>query len=129
MYGKASRQGELAHTTKESDLNRINKAHFAEMGICLLKDVKPYSVQDWLRKLPRRSENQSSPARTHVPLFEKAMLWEFIPFERNPMGLVELKGVSKRTKPPRILTEFEFVALLSQLPQPYKSMVLLAGCT
>ena len=62
-------------------------------------------------------------------LFEKAMLWELIPFERNPMGLVELKGVSKRTKPPRILTEDELVALLNQFPQPYKSMVLLAGCT
>jgi len=35
-------------------------------------------------------------------LFKKAMLWELIPLERNPMGLVELKGVSKRLKPPRI---------------------------
>jgi Phage integrase family len=44
------------------------------------------------------------------------------------MGLIELKGVSKRLKP-RILTEDEFVALLNQLVQPYKTMVLLAGCT
>jgi hypothetical protein len=40
------------------------------------------------------------------------MLWELIPLERNPMGLVELKGVSKRLRPPRILTEEEFGALL-----------------
>jgi hypothetical protein len=45
-------------------------------------------------------------------LFEKAMLLELIPSERNPMGLVELKGVSKRLRPPRILTEAEFGALL-----------------
>jgi integrase len=62
-------------------------------------------------------------------LFEKAMLWELIPFERNPMDLVELKGVSKRLKPPRILTEEEFGALLNQLEHPYRCMVLLAGCT
>jgi hypothetical protein len=34
-----------------------------------------------------------------------AMLWELVPLERNPMGLVELKGVSRRLRPPRILTE------------------------
>jgi integrase len=62
-------------------------------------------------------------------LFEKAMLWELVPFERNPIGLVELKEVSRRLKPPRILTQHEFVDLLNQLLQPYRSMVLLAGCT
>jgi len=51
------------------------------------------------------------------------------PIERNPIGLVELKGVSKRLRAPRILTEEEFVALFNQLLQPYRSMVLLAGCT
>jgi Phage integrase family len=45
------------------------------------------------------------------------------------MALVELKGVSKRLRPPRILTEEEFGALLNQLVHPYRCMVLLAGCT
>ncbi len=57
------------------------------------------------------------------------MLWELIPLERKSMTLVELKGVSKRLKPPRILTEEEFGALLNQLDHPYRCMVLLAGCT
>jgi len=55
-------------------------------------------------------------------LFEKAMLWESIPLERNRMALVELKGVSKRLRPPRILTEEEFGALLNQLVHPYRCM-------
>jgi hypothetical protein len=45
-------QGELAHTTKETELNRINKHISPRWGRCLLKDVKPYPVQAWLRKLP-----------------------------------------------------------------------------
>jgi integrase len=45
------------------------------------------------------------------------------------MSLVELRGVSKRMKPPRILTEREFGALLNELVHPYRCMVLLAGCT
>ena len=121
--------GGLAHTTKEPDLNRVNKHIAPRWGKCLLKDVKPYSVQDWLRKLPLAPKTKCHLRGLMYRLFEKAMLWELIPFERNPMGLVELKGVSKRIKPPRILTEAEFVALLNQLRQPYKSMVLLAGCT
>jgi integrase len=122
-------RGELAHTTKEPDLNRINKHISPKWGRCLLKDVKPYLVQDWLRKLPVAPKTKSHLRGLVYRLFEKAMLWELIPFERNPMSLVELKGVSRRLRPPRILTEEEFVALLNQLLQPYRSMVLLAGCT
>ena len=121
--------GDLAHTTKEPDLNRVNKHISPKWGKCLLKDVKPYLVQDWLRKLPLAPKTKGHLRGLMYRLFEKAMLWELIPFERNPMSLVELKGVSKRLKPPRILTEEDFVNLLQQLLQPYRSMVLLAGCT
>ena len=121
--------GELAHTTKEVDRSRINNHISPKWGKCLLKDVKPYLVQDWLRKLPVAPKTKGHLRGLMYRLFEKAMLWELTPFERNPMSLVELKGVSKRLRAPRILTEEEFVALFNQLLQPYRSMVLLAGCT
>ena len=121
--------GELAHTTKETELNRINKHISPRWGRCLLKDVKPYPVQDWLRKLPVAPKTKSHLRGIMHRLFEKAMLWELIPFERNPISVVELKGVTRRLKPPRFLTEHELAALLNQLLQPYRSMVLLAGCT
>jgi integrase len=121
--------GELAHTTKEVDRSRINSHISPKWGKRLLKDVKPYLVQDWLRKLPVAPKTKGHLRGLMYRLFEKAMLWELTPIERNPMSLVELKGVSKRLRAPRILTEEEFVALLNQLLQPYRSMVLLAGCT
>ena len=122
-------KGDLAHTTKEPDLNRINKHISPKWGMCLLGEVKPYPVQEWLRKLPMAPKTRGHVRSLMYRLFEKAMLWELIPLERNPMGLVELKGVSKRLRPPRILTEEEFGALLNQLVHPYRCMVLLAGCT
>ena len=122
-------RGDLAHTTKEPDLNRINKHISPKWGSHLLREVKPYPVQDWLRQLPMAPKTRGHIRSLMYRLFEKAMLWELIPLERNPMGLVELKGVSKRLKPPRILTEEEFGALLDQLDHPYRCMVLLAGCT
>jgi integrase len=121
--------GDLAHTTREPDLNRIHKHISPRWGICLLREIKPYPVQDWLRKLPLAPKTKGHIRGLMYRLLEKAMLWELIPLERNPMGLVELKGVSKRLKPPRILTEEEFGALLDQLDHPYRCMVLLAGCT
>ena len=103
------------------------QAHLAEVGQLPLREVKPYPVQDWLRKLPLAPKTRGHLRGLMYRLFEKAMLWELTPLERNPMGLVELKGVSKRLKPPRILTEEEFVALLNQLDHPYRCMVLLGG--
>ena len=122
-------RGDLAHTTKEPDLNRINKHISPKWGMCLLREVKPYPIQEWLRKLPMAPKTRGHIRGLMYRLFEKAMLWELIPLERNPMGLVELRGVSKRLKPPRILTEEEFGALLNELVHPYRCMVLLAGCT
>ena len=122
-------RGDLAHTTKEPDLNRINKHISPRWGTSLLREVKAYPVQEWLRKFPGAPKTKSHIRGLMYRLFEKAMLWELIPLERNPIGLVELKGVSKRLKPPRILTEEEFAALLNQLDHPYRCMVLLAGCT
>jgi len=121
--------GEPAHTTKEVDRSRINSHISPKWGKSLLKDIKPYLVQDWLRKLPVAPKTKGHLRGLMYRLFEKAMLWELTPIERNPIGLVELKGVSKRLRAPRILTEEEFVALFNQLLQPYRSMVLLAGCT
>ena len=122
-------KGDLAHTTKEPDLNRINKHISPKWGLCLLGEVKPYPVQEWLRKLPVAPKTRGHVRSLMYRLFEKAMLWELIPLDRNPISVVELKGVSKRLRPPRILTEKEFGTLLSQLVHPYRCMVPLAGCT
>jgi integrase len=121
-------RGDLAHTTKEPDLNRINKHISPKWGTSLLPEIKPYAVQQWLRTLAVAPKIKSHIRGLMYRLFEKAMLWEPIALECNPIGLVELKGVSKRKKSPRILTVEEFGALLRELVHPYRCMVLLAGC-
>jgi len=52
-------RGDLAHTTKEPDLNRINKHISPKWGTSLLREVKPYPVQEWLRKLPVAPKTRS----------------------------------------------------------------------
>lgn len=56
------------------------------------------------------------------------MFWELIPTERNPMGLVEIPGSSRRTKKPIILTVDQCFAILQLLIEPYRTMVVVAQC-
>ena len=62
-------------------------------------------------------------------LYEKAMLWEMVEWQRNPMEFVEIKGISKRQKRPVILTVEQFFLILPQIPQPYRMMALRAQCS
>jgi integrase len=94
-----------------------------------IAEVKPALVQEWLRGMSRAPKTKGHIKALMHRLFEKAMLWELAPLERNPMQLVEVKGISKRTKRPIILTEEQCVALIYRLPEPYRTMVIVAICT
>ncbi len=61
-------------------------------------------------------------------LFDKAMLWELLDVERNPMDLVEVKGISKRKKRPRILQVKDAWQILDEMIHPYRTIVLIALC-
>ncbi len=62
-------------------------------------------------------------------LYEKAMLWEMVEWQRNPMELVEIKGISKRRKKPVVLAVEQYYLILGLLPDPYRTMVVVAQCT
>ena len=62
-------------------------------------------------------------------LYEKAMLWEMVDWQRNPMQLVEIKGISKRRKKPIVLTVEQYYQVLALIPQPYRTMAVVAQCT
>jgi len=57
------------------------------------------------------------------------MLWEMIELQRNPMTLVEIRGISKRRKKPIVLTIEQYVSLLDHWQDPYRTMVIAAQCT
>src|SRR5207244_2820466 len=57
-------------------------------------------------------------------LFNCAMRWELI--DKNPVDLV--RQSTRRREIPRVLTPGEFKQLLNALGEPYRTMVLVAGC-
>src|SRR5664279_2629186 len=57
------------------------------------------------------------------------MLWGLMDVQRNPMGPLKLKGISKRLKKPQILTPEQFQELVSEVREPYRTVVIVAMCT
>jgi integrase len=56
------------------------------------------------------------------------MKWEILKTQRNPMQLVEIKGVTKRIRKKIVLTVEQYHALLAELPYHIQVMVMIAMC-
>jgi len=91
-----------------------------------IAQVKPLPVKLWVNDLKLAGKSKGHIREMMHLLFNWAMRWELIPVERNPMSLVRVKGSSKRTKVPRILTIKEFNLLLAGLTEPFRTMALVA---
>lgn len=120
--------GELSYSTASSYLSVIKRVR-AKWGAHRVARVKPMHVQEWLRNLEAAPKTKGHIKAVIHRLYEKAMLWEMVEWQRNPMELVEIKGISKRRKRPVILTVEQFFLILPLIPQPYRTMVLLAQCS
>jgi integrase len=62
-------------------------------------------------------------------LFNKAKLYGMLDFHENPIGLVEVRGISKRRRKPADLTIEQFFMIHDLLPEPYCHMTFVALCT
>ena len=91
--------------------------------------MKPLEVQEWLKKMDAAPKTKGHVKALMHRLYEKAMLWEMVEWQRNPMQLVEIKGISKRQKKPIVLTVEQYYQILALIPQPYRTMVVVAQCT
>src|SRR5271165_682325 len=111
---------------------RTNHSQYSSLlpkwGDSCLEDVRPALVQDWLRKLVLSPKYKGHIRSLMYRLFDKAMLWELLNVERNPMDLVEVKGISKRKKRPRVLQVKDAWQMLDALVQPFRTIVLIGLC-
>jgi integrase len=116
------------HSTRKSYMTILNKHIVPRWQYTHLADVRPMFVQDWLDQVPLAPKTKGKIKALMHRLFEKAMFWELMPVGRNPMALVEVQGASKRQKKPIILTVEQYFAVLGLLPEPYRTMVVVAQC-
>ena len=94
-----------------------------------LAGIKALQVAEWLKSLPLSPKTRGQVRALMHLLFERAMLWELIELQRNPIGLVKVKGVSKRQRKPQILAPEKFQELVGKIRDPYRTMAIVAMCT
>jgi len=93
-------------------------------GTQTLQAVKAIPVETWIKSIPRSPNTRAHIRNMMHLLFNCAIRWEVI--DKNPVDLV--RQSTRRRKIPRVLTPGEFKQLLNALGEPYRTMVLVAGC-
>src|SRR5713101_5365759 len=119
---------QITHNTLASYRSMICQHIRPKWGDAHLKDVRPTLVQDWLRSLDLSPKYKGHVRSLMYRLFDKAMLWELLEVDRNPMDLVEVKGISKRKKRPCVLQVKDAWQMLDALVQPFRTIVLIGLC-
>jgi integrase len=121
-------EGELSYSTATSYLSVIKQVR-VKWGSTRITRIRPVQVQEWLKQMNAAPKTKGHVKALMHRLYEKAMLWEMVEWQRNPMQLVEIKGISKRRKKPIVLTVEQYYQILALIPQPYRTMVVVAQCT
>ncbi|MGA7155261.1 MAG: site-specific integrase [Acidobacteriaceae bacterium] len=98
----------------------------------------PMAVEQWIKGLQTRPRKKGDTPRDLAPksklhtravmhrLFEYAMRWRYLDCQRNPMGLIELKGTSRRVRVIYLLTPQQYYVILSHLAPHARLLVVLA---
>ncbi|MGC1362923.1 MAG: site-specific integrase [Silvibacterium sp.] len=98
----------------------------------------PMAVEQWIKGLQTRPGKKGDKPRDLAPrsklhtravmhrLFEYAMRWRYLDCQRNPMGLIELKGTSRRVRTICLVTPEQYYKILSHLAPHVRLMVILA---
>jgi integrase len=93
-----------------------------------IEQIKPLLVEEWLKKLDLAPKSKSHLKNLMRVLFNAAMRWELIPYQLNPMSLVRVKDSSKRQREPKALSVDEFRIVLEYIPEPFRTMCIVAMC-
>jgi integrase len=94
-------------------------------GGCALTDVQARPVELWLDSLALAPKSKTHIRGTISILWDYAMWRGDVATQRNPIGLVTVKGASKRIRKPRSLTVEEFQLFIVHLREPFRMIALL----
>jgi len=116
---------ELRHSTADAYRSYLVNHIKSRWGNHPVRKMKPLGVELWLKQLALAPKTKGHLQNLLRVLFNCAMRWELVDIRENPMKLVRVRGGSKRTKEPKVLTSTQFQQLVQQLNDPYRAMVIL----
>ncbi len=88
----------------------------------------PFAIEQWIAKLKLAPKSKAHVRSLMRIIFNCAMRWGLVEVQQNPISLVRVKDCTKRIRHPRILTPEQCSLVLARIPEPYKTMVLVAMC-
>lgn len=116
----------VRYSTRVSYQSYLDNYIRPRWGQTPIAGVRAMAVEDWLKRLTLAPKTRGHIRSLMSTLFKCAQRWELV--EANPMQLVRVRNVSKRLERPSVLTAEEFHRLLPHIREPYRTMVLIAGC-
>lgn len=114
------------YSTRVSYLSLIRGYIHPRWAETPIANVKPMAVEDWLKHLILAPKTRGHIRGLMSTIFKCAQRWELI--DKNPIELVRVRDASKRLERPFVLAAAEFHTLLAHVREPYRTMVLIAGC-
>jgi integrase len=96
--------------------------------------LTPETIQMWLNAKTRKDNGQPLSGKTkgHIRalmqiLFDRAMFWGYLPIARNPMELVKIKGGTRRSSRPNVLSPEQLELLLDHIQEDYVRLVVVTS--
>ncbi len=97
-------------------------------GDSVVTDLQARPVELWLDSLSLAPKSKAHIRNVLSILWDFAMWRGDVPTQRNPMELVSVNGLTKRTRQPRSLTVEEFQKFIRHLDEPFATIALLCCC-
>jgi integrase len=111
--------------TKQVYEHQLIKVISPKWGLHQLKDVKPIAVETWLNGMPVAPGTRYKTKGVMSILFQHAMRYEWV--TTNPIRLVRQSALPLQEE--IVLEPVEIAALLAELRDPFRTLILLASVT
>jgi len=121
------------YRTEELPVRRSTRAAYASLlarwiepqwGALKLSEVKATDVEAWLKGIALSTKTRANIRQLFHVLFECARRWELS--TENPISLV--RQSAKRSRALAKLSVAQYQALVATMIEPYRTIVLIAGC-
>jgi integrase len=111
--------------TKEVYRYQLEKVVSPKWGALRLSQVRPVAVERWLNEIPGAPGTRYKTKGVMSVLFQHAMRYEWT--TTNPIRLVRQSALPEQEE--IVLEAFEIAILLSELRDPFQTLILLASVT
>ena len=117
------------HATKGSYTSIIKRRLRPQWGERIVSEIRPAELHAWFQSLDLAPLTKAHLRSLMHKLFDLATLWEYLPLERrNPIEIVKIKNVTRRTKEAVVLSPEQFREVIRRLPAHVNMIAITMAC-